>query len=71
MWLGNMNLNPVDGSKMVVVSKVSVLTAGRQLIISNKNILRKSSRFAGRVKDYIEKKKYTWMSADMLRDTRN
>ena len=67
LWLGNMNLNPVDGSKMVVVSKVSVLTAGRQLIISNKNILRKSSRFAGRVHDYIEreKKSYTWMSADM------
>ena len=58
-WLGNINLNPVDGSKMVVVSKVSVLTAGRQLIISNKNILRKSSRFAGRVHDYRERKNLT------------
>jgi hypothetical protein len=65
LWLGNMKFNPVDGSKMVVVSKCSVLTAGRQLIISNKNILRKSSRLREGYTIIEREKSYTWMSADM------
>jgi hypothetical protein len=38
-WLGNINLNPADGSKMVVVSKVSVFYCGKIIdYFKNKNM---------------------------------